>query len=191
MKSFIKYLIPLIIGILIATWFFKKTNQIEVHTEGDVIIEKIKSVKKIIVTEGYFSEVYNYKEAKNYFYDIISFEKKALLLVKGKVQINYDLEQMEYSVNTTSKTITITKVPKPETTIEPTIKYYDLQESTFNTFSASDYNKLNQLAIKKLKEEINKSGLYFTAEKSLQQAIEQLQFVGKELGWKVIVKGNT
>ena len=48
-------------------------------------IERIEAVKKLIVTEGYFSELYNYKKADKYFYDLIQFEKKAFLLVKKPV----------------------------------------------------------------------------------------------------------
>lgn len=191
LKRTISILIPLILGVLVSYWIFNRNKQKEISTSGDVIIERIKAVKKLVVTEGQFSEVYNYKEAQKYFYDLISFEKKALLLVKGKVLVSYDLEAIEYKVNEKTKTITLTKVPKPETTIEPSIKYYDLQESTFNSFSADDYNKLNKLAIQKLREEIAKSNLYVRAEESLQRNLGELQWVGKELGWKVEIKSKT
>mgnify|MGYP000300465100 CR=1 FL=1 len=190
-KKAISIIIPLIIGILISYWIFNRNENKAVNTSGDVIIERIKAVKKLVVTEGQFSEVYNYKEAQKYFYNLISFEKKALLLVKGKVLVSYDLEAIEYEVNKKTKVITLTKVPEPETTIEPSIKYYDLQESTFNSFSPEDYNKLNNLAIKKLKEEISKSNLYDRAEESLERTLGELQWVGKELGWKVIIKSKT
>lgn len=191
LKKAIAIIIPLIIGVLISYWIFNRNDQKAVTTSGDVIIERIKSVKKLVVTEGQFSEVYNYKEAKKYFYNLISFEKKALLLVKGKVLVSYDLEAIEYQVNEKTKVITLTKVPKPETSIEPNIKYYDLQESTFNSFSPEDYNKLNNLAIKKLKEEIAKSNLYDRAEESLERTLGELQWVGKELGWKVVIQPKT
>ncbi len=190
-KKAISIIIPLIIGILISYWIFNRNENKAVNTSGDVIIERIKAVKKLVVTEGQFSKVYNYKEAQKYFYNLISFEKKALLLVKGKVLVSYDLEAIEYEVNKKTKVITLTKVPEPETTIEPSIKYYDLQESTFNSFSPEDYNKLNNLAIKKLKEEISKSNLYDRAEESLERTLGELQWVGKELGWKVIIKSKT
>jgi hypothetical protein len=99
------------------------------------------------------------------------------------VLVSYDLEAIEYEVNKKTKVITLTKVPEPETTIE--------QESTFNSFSPEDYNKLNNLAIKKLKEEISKSNLYDRAEESLERTLGELQWVGKELGWKVIIKSKT
>jgi len=191
LKKATTILLPLLIGVLISFWFFNPNSKTEVSTSGDVIVERIKAVKKLVVTEGQFSEVYNYKEAEKYFYNLISFEKKALLLVKGKVLVSYDLERMEYKVNEQTKTITITQVPKPETTIEPNVKYYDLQESTFNSFSAEDYNKLNRLAIEKLKVEIAKSDLYERAQNSLASTLQELQWVGKELGWKVKIKSKT
>lgn len=192
MKKLTLYAILLLIGSIIGYFMIdRSSSNTEVKTEGDVIIEKIKSVRKLIVTEGYFSEVYNYKEAKKYFYNLISFEKKALLLIKGKVNISYDLEKMEYKVLEKEKLIKITQLPDAELIIEPNIKYYDLRESTFNTFESEDYNKLNRLAIEKLKNEVEKSGLTKTAEKSLQKALEELQWYGKELGWKVELPNKT
>lgn len=191
MKRVLTFTLLVALGVALSFWFFSNRKQTEVNVDGDVIIEKIKAVRKIIVTEGYFSEVYNYKEADKYFYNLISFEKKALLMVKGKVQINYNLELMEYDLDETTKTIHITKLPEPEMSVEPTIKYYDLQESTFNSFSEADYNKLNEQAIKKLKDEVNKSGLIKTAEKSLENALQEMQWIGKEMGWKVLLKSKT
>ncbi len=182
-----KLIIGIAIGCLLSYYIFKKSNEKIVSTDADIIIEKLKSVKKIIVTEGYFSEIYSHTEAQQYFYNLISFEKKALLLVKGKVQINYDLGKMKYEVNNSAKEIHVSSVPAPEISIEPSIKYYDLQESTFNSFGTDDYNKLNATAVDKLKKEIAKSDLKNVAKKSLATALQDMQWVGKELGWKVII----
>ncbi len=188
----LKYIALVALGSLV-TWYLVRgsSSKVESTEDADVIIERIKSVKKLIVTEGYFSEVYNYKEAKKYFYDLVSFEKKALLLVKGKVQISYNMELIRYEIDEENKTIILRDVPKPETIIEPTIKYYDLKESSFNTFSSKDYNKLNSLAIKKLRQQIKKSNLEKLAEKSLAGTLEDMQWIGKKLGWKVKIKRKT
>lgn len=192
MRKIIAYIFLLILGLGIGIlWSQKKSGSTEIKTDGDVIIERIKAVKKVIVTEGYFSEVYSYKEAQKYFYDMISFEKKALLLIKGKVSISYDLEQIKYTIDHENKIIKVTEIPSPELIIEPSIKYYDLQESSFNTFSAQDYNKLNNTAVKKLKFEVYKSDLPKQAKKSLQNTLNEMQWVGKELGWKVVLPTKT
>lgn len=159
----------------------------ESEEDADVIIDRIESVKKIVVTEGYFSELYNYKEADKYFYDLIQFEKKAILLVKGKASVSYDLSKMEYQVDKETKTITLVNMPAPQVSVSPEIKYFDLQESSFNTFSTADYNKLNSRAVAKLKEKVDKSGLKAMARKELETTLNDLQIIGKELGWKIVI----
>ena len=179
-------LLGILVGAIIVFMMYSRSSSSS-QEDSDVVIERIESVKKIIVTEGYFSELYNYKEADKYFYDLIAFEKKALLLVKGKASVSYDLTKMEYQVNQEAKTITLINMPAPHISVEPEIKYYDLQESTFNTFSTSDYNKLNSSAVAKLKEKVNASDMKNMARKELETTLNDLQIVGKELGWKVVV----
>jgi hypothetical protein len=181
-------IIGIALGILITTNFLNKKPSDVVITESDVVIERIKAVKKVIVTEGIFSEIYSYKDAKKYFFDMIPFERKALMLVKGKAHISYDLEQIDYQIDEENLTITLVNIPAPELIIEPELKYYDLQQSTFHTFSGADYNKLQKMAIDKLSEKIRQSDLMKMARDQLEVTMNDLQIVGKELGWKIVVR---
>jgi hypothetical protein len=180
-------LLGVVIGGLVVFAMYSGQSRKETKEDADVLIERIEAVKKLVVTEGYFSELYNYAEANKYFYDLIQFEKKAFLLVKGKASVTYDLSKMEYQVDEKAKTITLVNMPAPEISIEPEIKYYDLQESTFNSFAIEDYNKMNAQAVSKLKEKVNKSGLKTMARKELETTLNDIQIIGKELGWKIIV----
>jgi MFS superfamily sulfate permease-like transporter len=176
------------IGVFTTIQFFNKKQTGPTITDSDVIVERIKAVKKVIVTEGIFSEIYSYKDAKAYFFDVVRFEKKALLLVKGTAYVSYDLELIDYQVDEVNRTITLVNIPAPEIIIEPEMKYYDLQQSTFNTFSSVDYNKLQSLAKSKLKEKINQSDLTQMARNNLERTLNDLQIIGKELGWKIVVR---
>jgi hypothetical protein len=180
-------LLGIILGGIIVFMMYSKSSNTSSEEDADVVIDRIEAVKKLVVTEGYFSELYNYKEADKYFYDLIAFEKKAFLLVKGKASVSYDLTKMEYQVDEATKTITLVNMPAPQVSIEPEIKYYDLQESSFNSFSTDDYNKLNSRAISKLREKIDKSDLKKMARNELETTLNDLQIVGKELGWKIVV----
>ena len=186
MKSIKYILLGLALGILAAYLFYSNQTLKDEVEDSEVIIERIKSVKKLVVTEGYFSELYSYKEADKYFYDLIEFEKKALLLVKGRASVTYNLEEMDYQVDKENKTITLVNVPAPIISVEPEIKYFDLTESTFNSFSTTDYNKLNSRAILKLKQKVEKSKLKSIARNELETTLNDIQWVGKELGWKVV-----
>lgn len=180
-------LLGIILGGLVVFMMYSKSSKTSSQEDADVVIDRIEAVKKLVVTEGYFSELYNYKEADKYFYDLIAFEKKAFLLVKGKASVSYDLTKMEYQVDKETKTITLVNMPAPQISIEPEIKYYDLQESSFNSFSTDDYNKLNKRAVSKLREKIDKSDLKKMARTELETTLNDLQIVGKELGWKIVV----
>jgi len=187
MKNLKFILFGIVIGGLIVFGMYSKGSTTDTLEDADVVIDRIEAVKKIVVTEGYFSELYSYKEADKYFYDLIAFEKKAFLLVKGKARVSYDLTKMDYQVDENTKTITVVNMPAPEISVEPEIKYYDLQESTFNTFNKDDYNKLNSRAVERLKEKVNKSDLKKMARQELETTLNDLQIVGKELGWKIII----
>ena len=122
--SNLKYiLIAVIIGALIVFAMYRNSSKKKTQEDAAVVIERIEAVKKLIVTEGYFSELYNYKKADKYFYDLIQFEKKAFLLVKGKASVNYDLTKMEYHVDGATKTIKLINMLAPQISVEPEIKY--------------------------------------------------------------------
>ena len=56
-----------------------ETSSVEYNTA--LIQEQIKNVGKLVVTEGHFSEVMTYKDQNKYLGDLISFDKKALVII--------------------------------------------------------------------------------------------------------------
>ena len=66
----------------------------KVSEDATVLIEKIQTATKLITMEGYFSEIYDYSDY--YGYDLSVFRKKALIRVKAKVSVGFDLEKMKF-----------------------------------------------------------------------------------------------
>ena len=54
----------------------KREDKIVLQESSALIQEQIKNVGKLIVTEGHFSEVFNYKNSKDIFGDYFTSEKK-------------------------------------------------------------------------------------------------------------------
>jgi predicted negative regulator of RcsB-dependent stress response len=67
----------------------KKENQIVLQENSALIQKQIKNVGKLIVTEGHFSEVFNYKNSKDVFGDYFTSEKKSTCC--GQCRCNYCL----------------------------------------------------------------------------------------------------
>lgn len=159
--------------------------------ESAMIQEQIKNVSKLVVTEGHYSEVITYKDKNSYLGDYISFEKKAIVVVNTDATVSYDLKQLQYEINEADKTITITHLPKEEIKISPDIKFYDVQESTFNEFTADDYNKINQQVKTAMRKKIENSNLKKNAQNRFLSELSKILILTNSKGWTLQYNGET
>lgn len=146
----LKYLAVFVLGFLIAKFWYEKKEEKYEQEEIQVVLNGIQNLSKLVVSEGNFSEMYSFTDAKKYFYGYLTFEKKAMLSVNAKVEVGYDLSKLEIQIDSVGKQIIINKIPEEEILISPDIRYFDLQQSQFNTFSKQELNKLNAKAIEKI-----------------------------------------
>ena len=113
-----KILFGVIITLIVLFTFKYCEDQQEdtiVLQESSLLIqEQINNVGKLIVTEGHFSEVFTYKNSKDIFGDLLSVEKKALVVVNAEVSIAYDLSKIEFEVDELNKTLTVLSIPNEE-----------------------------------------------------------------------------
>lgn len=167
----------------------KKDNTTEIE-ETALIQEQIKNVGKLVVTEGHFSEVLTYKDQQKYLMDMLSFEKKAIVIVNADVTVSYDLSKIEYDINEATKTITVKNIPKEEIKISPDIKFYDIQQNSFNEFTGNDYNKINKTVKESLAKKIDKSTLKSNAQNRLFSELSKILILTNTMGWKLQYNGD-
>lgn len=170
---------------------FKKDDKSTIEYDTNLIQERIVNVGKLIVTEGHFAEVLTYKDQEKYLMDLISFEKKALVIVNADVTVSYDLRQMKYDVDEKNKTITIKYIPKEEIKINPDIKFYDINQSRMNPFTGDDYNKINKSVKANLAKKIEKSSLKTNAQNRLISELSKILITTNSMGWTLRYDGQT
>lgn len=156
-------------------------EQLEANTA--LIQQELKNVGKLIVTEGTYAQVFTFKDSKNLLYGITYANKEALVVVNAKASIAYDLSQVETEIYEATKTVTITKIPEPELSINPNIEYYDVRQDYLNQFNASDYNKIKQRIDKSLREKIEQSELRSNAENRLISELQKIYILTSSMGW--------
>ena len=169
--------------------FKDKDDSLEYNT--NLIQQQIVSVGKLIVTEGHFSEVLTYKDKDSKWLTLLTFEKKALVVVNADVTVAFDLRQMEYKIDEEAKTITILNIPEAEIKISPDIKFYDVQTSRLNPFTGDDYNKINESVKKNLAKKVEMSTLKANAKNRLVSELSKILILTKTMGWTLIYEGNT
>jgi len=181
-------------GIIVAIFLlfkfceFKKNDDINYNT--NLIQQQIVNVGKLVVTEGHFSEVLTYKNQEKYLLDMLSFEKKALIVVNADVTVSYDLRKVVYDIDEKNKIITIKYIPKEEIKISPDIQFYDVEQSKLNPFTGDDYNKINKSVKANLAKKIEKSSLKTNAQNRLISELSKILILTNTMGWKLQYEGK-
>lgn len=169
---------------------FKKNGDEDIEYNTNLIQQQILNVGKLVVTEGHFSEVITYKNQQKYLLDMLSFEKKALVIVNADVTVAYDLHKMKYDIDEKNKTITIISIPKEEIKISPDIQFYNVEQSKLNPFTGDDYNKINKSVKANLAKKIEKSSLKTNAQNRLISELSKILILTNTMGWKLQYEGK-
>ena len=169
---------------------FKKDDDSSLDYNTNLIQQQIVNVGKLVVTEGHFSEVITYKNQQKYLMNMVSFEKKALIVVNADVTVAYDLQKMKYDIDEKNKTITIVSIPKEEIKISPDIQFYDIEQSKLNPFTGDDYNKINKSVKANLAKKIEKSTLKSNAKNRLISELSKILILTNTMGWTLQYEGK-
>lgn len=190
MDSLINAFLGLLLGAILMYWLYgfftkKKRKELTEH-QSVVILDRIKSVCKLVSVEGDFAEIYRYENIKDGFMSILISKKKALVVINAKAQIGYDLKKLKITADTNRKKIVLNEFPEPEIlSIEPDIQFYDVKNGLFNSFSPEDLTELNKNAKAHIRNKIPESGLIDTAKKEALQAVLLIEKIVETIGWEL------
>lgn len=155
-----------------------------------LIQQQIENVSKLIVTEGHFAEVYNYKDSQQLFGPLVTADKKALVVVNAEVTVAYDLSKIEFEVDEINKTLRIKSIPEPEIKLNPDFEYYDVTADFLNQFNATDYNKIKRNVNASLMKKVEASSLKSNAKNRLVSELQKFYILTISMGWSMEYQGE-
>jgi len=174
-----------IILVFRSCWEDKKEKSI-LQENSMLIQQQINNVSKLIVTEGHFAEVYNYKDSQELFGALITADKKALVVVNAEVLVTYDLTKIDFEVIEEIRTLRINSIPEPEIKINPDFEYYDVTADYLNPFKASDYNKIKRNVNASLMKKVEASSLISNAGNRLISELSKFYILTNSMGWTLV-----
>ena len=157
------------------------------HESTTIMLEKIKTVTKLVNVEGQFSELYTHGEEYNY--DFLGlFTKKVILRVTAKVSVGYDFEKVNIKIDSLARTVTLNDMPTPQIlSIDHDLDYYDITQGTFNEFTTAEYNTINKNAKEKIAKNAAIPQLLAKAEAQKLDYLRMMDIALKSAGWKLII----
>jgi hypothetical protein len=112
--------------------------------DSTIILDRIKSVSKLVTTEGYYSNVYHMENYR--WVNLYPFKKQVTFKVKLKALVGVDLTKMVVTPDEQNKVIYIENVPEVEPiAIDPIIEFFDMSNGMFNDFDKEDLNEINSI----------------------------------------------
>jgi predicted SPOUT superfamily RNA methylase MTH1 len=170
----------------IVTYFQSVKNKQRVDSQSTILLDKIKKVCKFITVEGDFAEIYQYQDVKQHLLKLLSSRKKALVVIKAKAHVGFDLSKIVLRADNKNKKIILEQFPQAEVlSIETNLNYYDKTDGLFNKFEASDLTGLQNEAKLHIQNKIPESGLIQIAQKEALETILLIETIVETIGWKL------
>ena len=188
MRNFIIGILITLLIVLSIQYFSNSDSNKTALESSDLILNQFTNVGKLVVTEGHFSEVITYKDAKKMYYNVITATKKAIVVVNAKATISYDLSKIKYTLDQINKAVIIEEIPEPEIEIFPDIRYHELDEDLLNPFTPKDHNLIKSQVMEALHEKINNSTFESNAQNRLISELQKIYILTNSLNWELVFK---
>jgi hypothetical protein len=187
LSSLLFFIITLLLGGSVGYGLFYMTNRknplLNRSTQtATVLLERIEKVFKVVMAEGYFTEIFDYKDDKKVLY-LFKNSKKALVIAKAKVLVGFDFGKMRFRMDETTQKMVIEYFPEPEVlSIDTDYKFYDIENGIWNRFNHEDYTNLLIDAKQAMNEKALAGDLPRIANNQVQFMMYQL---AASMDWKI------
>ncbi|HDR52859.1 MAG TPA: DUF4230 domain-containing protein [Mariniphaga anaerophila] len=176
-------------GIAGTFWFFKSRMNQGSQVQSTVLLNKIRHVCKLITVEGEFSEVFAHRDGKSMFFKLLQMEKKALLIVKAKVLIGFDLAKIHIEMQPEKRRVLLSHFPDPEImSMETDLEFYDVQKGLINKFSEVDLTNMNIKSKEFIREKIERSYLFDIARNQAADTVAVIRQLIDSVGWELVAE---
>jgi hypothetical protein len=190
--EFLLFIIALAVGSLaswqIFNWIYGKKikdNSESIRVESNVLLERIEKVFKVVLAEGYFTEIYDHNSKKE-FWGLFKSSNKALVVAKAKVSVGYDFSKMKFSKENTERKLVIEEfAPAEILSVDTDYKFYDLNQGILSKFNNEDYTSILAEAKKMMQEKAQESDLPLIAANQVKVMMKQL---ASSMNWELEIK---
>jgi len=162
--------------------FFKSKSK----EQSVILLEKIRSVSKLITVEGNMNEVMHFQDDKTSMLNMISSTKKAIVMANAKIFIGFDMKKMQFDANSDKRQIRVISFPEPEVLgMETHMDFYDIKNGLFNKFDAGELTDLNKKVKQNFTDKIPESDLLYSAKLKALDTLKVMEQMVGTFGWEL------
>jgi len=184
------FILGFIVGALVLSIYYlfskKSFFKSKAKEQSVILLEKMKSVSKLITVEGNMNEIMHFQDEKSSMLNMVSSTKKAIIMANAKVFIGFDMKKMRFEANPNKRQIKVLIFPEPEVlSMETHLDYYDIKNGLFNKFDATELTELNKKVKQNFKDKIPESDLFYNAKLKALDSLKIMEQMVDTFGWKL------
>ena len=184
---FLGVILGLTIGIVSTVYFYSNKNNKLQKEQSVILLNQIKQVLKLITVEGEFSEIFTHRDGKSVFFNLVQREKKAILIVKAKVLVGFNLSLININIDSQRKMVNLSQFPNPEIlSIDTDLEYYDIQKGITNKLSEKDLTEINKNSKDFIRNKVAQSDLFLIAQNQANDTVLFIKNLIESIGWKMV-----
>lgn len=158
-------------------WYYAKKFKApvqDISAESHILLERIEKVFKVVMAEGYYTEIYDHNTKKD-FLGIFKTNSKALVVAKAKVSVGFDFSKMHFRRDHHNRVLIVEQFAEAEIlSIDTDYKFYDINQGLLNKFDNEDYTAILAEAKKLMQEKARESDLPKIAQQQIELMMQQL-----------------
>lgn len=158
----------------------------ETKNSSTILLERIKEVFKIVYIEAQFNELYSHKDYT--WVDISPFRKSAIVRIQATVTAGINMDSSKIEMDEKTKTIRLSFDSSPVIlNVDHKLDYFDLQQGSFNYFSADELTGMQEQARGLILKKANESDLLARTTQKKNEMLLFIDQLANSMGWKLQV----
>lgn len=186
MKSYL-WVISCILCFGLGLWMgVRLSRPAEDHRKEDavVMLNSMKDVLKVTTVEAEISELLT--QQSYYWFDISPFRKSAIVRVRATVHAGFDLDSSAVRIDEAGRKVILRLPSEPRIlSVDQKLDYYDLQQGSFNAFTADELTLLQDKARDLILRSAIKGGVLDRARKRRADIMASLQAMASSSGYEL------
>ena len=184
------FILGFIVGAMVLSVYYlfakKSFFKNKAKEQSVILLEKMRSVSKLITVEGNMNEIMHFQDEKSSLLNMVSSKKKAIIMANAKIFIGFDMKKMRFEANANKQQIKVTYFPEPEVlSMETHLDFYDIQNGLFNKFDATELTDLNKKVKQNFTDKIPESDLLYSAKAKALDTLQVMEQMVSTFGWEL------
>lgn len=172
--------------VVVLLWRSCQEKPQQINQDYYLLTNQLQKMNKMVVLEQNYSAFQTHKDAAFSYggYDFLP--KELVLYTTARAQVTFDMNALQYRVDSINKKLIIEKLPKAKIEVFPSAKIYFMDDYALNRYDKATLQSVIDSAKKNMTKKIDEGKLRQEGRKQLLENLHQLFILAHALHYDIV-----